>query len=735
MWVWVLPVLYSLTAFVSAALLFQVEPITARLVLPLLGGTPAVWNTCMVFFQAVLLAGYAYAHFAPGWLPIRWAAVVHLAVLLLPFLVLPIHLPETWGLPGSTFPAAWLLGVLVTTVGLPFFALATSAPLLQRWFAASDHPSARDPYFLYAASNGGSLIALLAYPLALEPTLGLAEQAWWWSAGYGVFVLLVLVCLAARLRVPSSAGAVSAAVSPRILWPRRLHWLLLAFVPSSLLLSVTTWLSTDVAAIPLFWVVPLAIYLLTFIFAFSPRAPLSPTWTARWLPLVALMLVFTLLSEATEPPALLMVLHLGGLFWISLFCHGSLAADRPPADRLGEYYLWLAGGGVLGGLFNALLAPLLFPTVAEYPLLIVLACALRPNLEPATESRSRVLDLVLPIGLGLLTTAAILVSQAAGVSAGPVSTALMFGAPVVVCYTFLGRSIRFALGLAVLLLAGGLYGGVFGTTIYRDRSFFGVHRVTHDPTGAFRQLVHGNTIHGRQSLDPSLRREPMVYYSRSGPAGQLFATIDRSGRFRRVGVVGLGAGALSCYARPGQHWTYYEIDPVVVHIARDSGLFTYLADSRAPVEVVLGDARLTLAASSERFDLLIIDAFSSDAVPAHLLTREALAIYQARLAPNGVLAFNISNRYLDLRPVLGNLAADASPPLQCLDGDDTGIPAMAGSGKAPSHWVVLTGCPTTALLLRQTGAWRRIRPQPGGRVWSDDFTNILGALKWWSSFD
>jgi hypothetical protein len=733
-----LPLLFAAALFTSAALLFLVQPLAARLVLPLLGGTPAVWTTCMLFFQATLLLGYLYAHATPAWLGERKQAAVHLAVLLLPWLVLPLALPAHWPAPDPQMPVPWLLGVLLVTVGLPFFAVATTGPLLQRWFAATGHPAGRDPYYLYAASNLGSLLGLLAYPLLLEPLLPLGEQGWAWAAWYAAFLVLCGACAWALWRSPAPAeakvnpGRAAVPPAPPPGWPRRLRWLLLAFVPSSMLLSVTLHLSTDVAAIPLLWVVPLALYLLTFVLAFA-RRPLVPAATAaRWLPLVALVAVLVLLSEATEPAALLIPLHLAVLGAVGLFCHTSLAEDRPPAARLTEFYLWLSVGGALGGVFNALVAPHVFRGVAEYPIVLVLACALRPasaDADAKGKKRPWWPDVVLPLALGAATAGLVLAVQALHLlPPGQASVAAMFAVPAVFCYTFLARPLRFALGLAALLLAGGLYQGVYGTAEFRARSFFGVHRVTIDPTHTFRMLIHGNTVHGQQFLDPARHGEPLNYYHRTGPVGRLIHALNESGRLRRVGVVGLGAGALCCYAQKGQEWTFYEIDPVVMRIAQDPEHFTYWSDCAVRPELVTGDARLTLAQSPQRYDLLVIDAFSSDAIPVHLLTREALKVYGDHLADGGVLAFNVSNRYLDLVPVLGDLAADHDPPLTCLACDDRDVTAEERrDGKSPSQWVMMTrgGREVTAGLR----GWIPVPPRRGRRVWTDDYFNLLGAFK------
>jgi SAM-dependent methyltransferase len=322
-------------------------------------------------------------------------------------------------------------------------------------------------------------------------------------------------------------------------------------------------------------------------------------------------------------------------------------------------------------------------------------------------------------------------ARVAGVPSGQTSVAVIFAVPLLLSYTFHERPIRFGLAIGGLLLASSLYPGVLGSVDYRERSFFGVHRVTRDPTGTFRRLVHGNTVHGQQFLDPERRREPLTYYHRTGPAGRLFDTLqeDHDPRLRRVAFVGLGAGALASYGEPGQHWTFLEIDPAVVHIARDTGQFTYLADSAAEVDVVLGDGRLALAHSREKFGLIVVDAFTSDSVPMHLLTREALRIYRARLAPDGLLLFHVSNRYLNLEPVLAALAADADPPMQCLSWSDRVVnETEKQNGKLPSDWVLLA--PEGKAGKPRRGLWGRARPRPSVPVWRDDYSNLLHVFRW-----
>jgi spermidine synthase len=765
---------YGLTLFVSAGLLFLIEPMFAKMVLPLLGGTPAVWNTCMVFFQAALLAGYAYAHAAPARLGVRRQAALHFVLLLLPLAVLPIAVPKDWTPPGEANPIPWLLLLLTVAVGLPFFVVATSGPLLQKWFAATGHPAARDPYFLYSASNFGSMLALLAYPVLLEPNLRLAQQSTLWTVGYVAFVALTAGCAVALWRSPGSGvrgqesgvrgqesgvrgqrSEVSEQASPSL--TTVLRWIILAFVPSSLMLSVTTYLTTDIAAIPLLWIIPLAIYLLSFILVFARRPPMSHFLMVRLMPLLILLLTIVILSVATEPVWLLVPIHLLTFFIIAMVCHGELARLRPPAQYLTQFYLWLAVGGVLGGLFNALLAPLVFNAIIEYPLVLVLACLLRPRLdadedeqgkrkkergkkeeEPAGASFFPFSFFLAPLGrdvalaaaLGLLTAGLVLGLQSLGWEHGSLSVGLMFGLPAALCYTFLDRPIRFGLGIGALLLAGALYQGVYGGTIDRERSFFGVHRVTIDATGTQHLLVHGNTVHGRQVMEPEPRDEPLTYYHRSGPIGQVFGAFSGPAAKPEVGIVGLGAGSLAAYGESGQHFTYYEIDPTVVRIARDPRYFTFLRDTKATLDIVLGDARLTLRDAPERrFGLLVMDAFSSDAIPLHLLTREALAMYVSKLADDGVLAFHVSNRYLILQPVLADLARDAR--LLCWGQNDVELTEDEKKlGKSPSQWVLMARKRDHLGKLARDERWLQLGGRPGVPVWTDDFSNLFSVFKW-----
>lgn len=735
--------LHAVTLFVSAALLFLVQPMFARLVLPLLGGSPAVWNTAMVFYQASLLAGYAYAHAATTRLGARRHAVWHLLVLLVPLAFLPIALPAGWTPPVNAAPAPWLLTLMLVAVGAPFFAISTTGPVIQNWFAASGHPRAADPYFLYAASNLGSLLALVAYPLWLEPHLRLAEQTRLWSWGYGLLVLLVAACAVSLRRTLPALPAPRASTAPSLAPPRppltvrqRTRWVLLSFAPSSLLLGVTTYLSSEIAVVPLLWIIPLALYLLTFVLSFARRPLVPHVLLTRTLPITAIALVMVINMQATEPIGALMLLHLAAFFLTALLCHTRLAADRPSPARLTEFYLWISVGGVLGGLFNALLAPLVFSTIAEYPLTLVLATFLALVPTPASTTppgaspeRSRLSVFLWPGLLLLLTSALLLAVRLASLTPNPALSALIFGLPALLCFLLSRSPLRFALGLGAVLLAGSFYEGEKGRVLHTARSFFGVHRVTADPSNNSHLLIHGKTLHGRQNLAPALVCEPLTYYHRTGPIGQILTTYGRDPR-TAIGAVGLGAGSLASYAQPAQPWTYFEIDPVVEQLARDPRYFTFLRDSPAALRVVLGDARLTLAAAPDAaFGILVLDAFSSDAIPVHLVSREALALYQRKLAPRGLLACHISNLHLDLEPVFARLAADAL--LACLVRDDTVVsPSEAAAGKSPSVWLVMARHSDDLVALARDSRWRRARDDSTQPVWTDDHSSLLSVFRW-----
>ena len=496
------------------------------------------------------------------------------------------------------------------------------------------------------------------------------------------------------------------------------------------MLGVTTYLTTDVAPFPLFWVLPLALYLATFILVFARRPVYAPPWMGRVLCLPALVLMVSFIIEATHPPAVFVALHLLMFGAAALICHSELAKDRPASEHLTEFYLWMSVGGVLGGMFNALLAPLLFKQVLEYPLVMLMACAFAPRVgEQRGFNRG---DILWPAALGLLTLALVLAVQAAGSEPGRASTLAIFAVPALLTYRFVLRPIRFSLCLAAILAASATYVGAHGRTLLVERNFFGVVRVTQDVNGRFHQLVHGGTLHGRQHLDPARTGEPLAFYHRTGPAGdafRLFNTVAAS-LPPRVGLIGLGVGALATYAKPEQAWDFYEIDPAVERIACDPRLFTFMSQCAASrLRVVLGDARLKLRdAPDGHYGMLVLDAFSSDSIPVHLLTREALRLYCAKVADGGLLAFHVSNRRLDLKPIVASLAADAK--LAGCDREDFDITAdERRDGKEISEWIVLSRRADLIHQLARDPRWQPL-PPASGPLWTDDFSNLLMALRW-----
>jgi spermidine synthase len=669
--------------------------------------------------------GYLYAHLVSRWLGLRRQVALHLALLTVAALTLPIAIGPDWTPPTAGTPVLWLIGLLAWCLGLPFLVVSATAPLLQKWFAASGHPAGRDPYFLYGASNLGSMLALLGYPLLLEPMLTLDRQNEAWVLGYAGLAALVAICgLAVWRRPPPGDASVDASSAPgerTVGWGQRLHWLALAFAPSSLLLAVTAYITTDLASVPLLWVVPLTLYLLTFVIVFARRPVLRHAWMVKAQPFIIIPLALVFTQSAAF--WLVLPLHLAAFFVTAMVCHGELAKRRPATSHLTEFYLWMAFGGMLGGVFNALLAPIAFDWVLEYPLALVVACLLRPRLAPGRAG------LLANLGLPLVVLSLMLLQvqwRRLGLpDLGAAGTLALLVPVAMLLYSFAARPLRFGLGVAAVLSVA-LLAGEANQVEARARSFFGVYTIRHDPAG-YHFLVHGTTVHGAQQTDPATRREPLTYFHREGPLGQVFAALeDRPPQ--TVGAVGLGVGTVACYRRPGQRWTFFEIDPLVERIARDRRYFHYLEDCARGAEVVLGDARRSLQdVASGPYDLLILDAFSSDAIPVHLLTREAFALYRERLAPGGLIALHISNRNLDLAPVVAALLADAGLAGRV----QTQAPPLAAQRayRNAATWVVIARSEAALGALADDPRWQRM-PAAAAHPWTDDFSNLIGALRW-----
>ncbi|HVM81102.1 MAG TPA: hypothetical protein VMU06_18925 [Stellaceae bacterium] len=727
--------LFALALFSSAALLFWIQLLVSKLLLPVLGGSAAVWNTCMVFFQTGLLAGYLYSDLTTRWLRPRLQALLHLTLLALAALVLPVALRAGEAPPPGENPIPWLLGTLTLIVGPPFVAIAASAPMLQAWYARSGARGAGDPYFLYAASNLGSLLSLLAYPTVIEPRLRLAAQGWWWTAGYLALIALTAGAAAwslgragasepAPLPAPESPGA-------RVTWGLRLRWVLLPLVPSSLLLGVTNYLTTDIAAAPLFWVVPLALYLLSYVLAFQRTIPMPIPGIAAAQPFLLLPMAFLLLWGEQSDAALVFAVHLAAFFATALLCHRELAAARPETGKLTEYYLLISVGGALGGVFNALVAPLVFDRVLEYPLALIAACLLRPGALPSLARWLAGLgDLVLP---GLLLLFLLALPRHMSVDFSGLSdnaTVIVVAVTALAAYGFRQRPLRFALGFGAILVAGSLLPGS-SEPLLRSRNFYGVLTVRDWGSPPVRILYHGTTTHGEQSRDPERVLQPISYYHPTGPLGQIFAAVGGTPRTERVAAIGLGTGTLACYAHEGEDWTFYEINSEVVRISEDLHLFTFIRDCPARPRIVLGDARLSIGREPDRrYTMMIFDAFNSDAIPIHLITRDAVALYLTKLDRGGYLVFHISNRYLDLHPVLANIAADLGLAVlsrsddERIEGDDEDT-----DEKDRSDWVVMARTKEDLAPLAGIEDWTTLETDPRVGVWSDDYANLLGALR------
>ena len=729
-------IVYTAAIFVSALLLFSVQPLFTKMVLPRLGGSPAVWSVAMVFFQSLLLAGYAYAHFL---MQVRNRAIpvaVHLVLLVVALLTLPLSIAGGWGEPPNSGYAFWLLGLFAVSIGLPFFALAANNPLLQAWFVRTGHPNGPDPYFLYASSNIGSFLALLSYPVLLEPMFALRSQNLIWTGGYGLLIVLIAACGALLLRSPAKADVdISAdeADAPPPPWMLRARWIFLAAVPSGLLIAVTAHISTDVAAAPLLWVLPLSLYLLTWVLVFQSRPLLPHQWMLMAQPL-AIAGVIGLLAVGGEQNLLL---TLGGhqlcFFIIAMACHGELARTRPAAKYLTGFYVALSFGGMLGGLFAGLIAPYAFSWVAEYPILLAAAVLCRP---PADERLPRWSSWYWPF-LAALAVALIAPTYWPGKIMD-----WLAGHRVWVIGAVGVLSILLALGLnanrwkifatvVVALVLIRAYPSDDGR-VETVRSFFGVHKIVVTPNGQYHVLMHGTTIHGAQKFhnddgtQVAGRPEPITYYHKDGGIGQAIAAVrERKGAPLRVAVIGLGSGTLTCASEPGETWKFFEIDQSMVDTARDPKYFTYIRNCEPDLKPVIGDARLTFAKEPDGiYDLIIVDAYSSDAIPIHLATQEAMKIYKDKLAPQGAVVMHVSNRHLELSSVIVGIA-EANDLQSWVYSEDSG---------RDNEYIFATSVVVCARdeadvgKLASSDVWALTEADEKQRVWTDDYSNVLGAV-------
>jgi SAM-dependent methyltransferase len=687
---------FAATVFFSAALMFLLEPVVGKSLLPWYGGTPAVWNACVLFFQLSLLVGYVYVHLLHQYAALKFQVVIQAVIIALALASLPIRFTPPTGENATIAPISSLLSLLSTSIGLIFFVLSTTAPLMQIWFAAARPAS--NPYALYIASNAGSLVGLFIYPFVLEAWLPLSSL--YRFVGWSVVLLSILFVICGSLAIRSrdwesqaaepAADTVKSSLSVTMF--NRWNWFILSLCPSSMMIGVTTYLSSEIAPIPAIWMLPLALYLLSFMIAFAH----PPRWVLTLCSVAYVLFALQLIATQNlleRPDASGVVIHVGLLFFGAIALHGRLSQLRPEIDHLTEFYLWISVGGVCGSVFNTLVAPTVFNWLAEYPLMIVVSLWLLPW--PRFSVPSRWQRATKPAVIFIQTAISLLVLLA------------------------LSWNIYFSKSSQLVL--------------ERDRSFFGIFSIIRDSDGITNQMMHGTTSHGIQLMGKGgrMRRMPLTYYFPTGPIGQIFRSIRGSSIAKSVGIVGLGVGTLAAYAEPDQDYTFYEIDPAIVRAARNPNFFTFLDDAEkggARVQVVIGDARLKLRESADgTFGLLILDAFTSDSIPVHLMTREAIREYLDKLQPNGILAFHISNQYVDLEPVLANIAQELNL-VAAIRRDIQRTPEERLRGKSFSVWLVMATAADSLQPILSSGDWHPCSVQPESKIWTDDFSSLMWAM-------
>jgi hypothetical protein len=718
--------LFAVTITFGAFLLFLIQPMIAKMIMPHLGGAPTVWNTAMLFFQACLLAGYAYAHAAAKYLNIRRHAVLHGLLLMLSLLALPLalYVPD---IDASHEPIGWALMALAVSVGFPFLMLSSTAPLLQHWFAHSGHRLAANPYPMYSASNAGSLIALFAFPLVVDPFLPVSQQTLGWSIIYGLYMLLIGVCMWRIYPKGQSASEVvqEKYAAPRVTGRERLHWILLAAVPSSLMLGVTTFISTDIASVPLIWIMPLALYLLTFVFAFGDARNLYLICRRMYLPTLLLMLVLTISNKDLNIGV--MGAHLFGFFVLAMMCHGRLNECKPHVSQLTQFYLCMAVGGVLGGLINGMVAPLLFDDVYEYPIVLIVAALLYPLYRYQELHRPRLILLSLFAVILLCYYSAdeyIANLPVYDVPNDGVGQAISLDLIIYLVCVFVGflmlRKSRAGFVGMLFLLYGAHLVDAHDDVLFRDRNFFGVSLVLHLKDENARGYIHGTALHGLQSLAHESKLQPVAYYA---ALREVIDNLPMQLSRAPLAAVGMGMGTVQCYAQPDQHYDYFEIDPVVKRIATDPALFSYLTDCPGSYSIYLGDGRVEIEKMGNgRYAMIVLDAYSSDSLPVHLINKQAVATYQSKLKMGGLLAFHVTNRHMNLKPILANV------------GHALGLNVYYKEFESheqliyPSSWIIMSHDEhTIAGIVERKSGWVRLQPN-GMRLWEDDYSNILQAL-------
>ena len=775
--------LFSLTIFAGSFLLFMIQPMVGKILLPALGGVPAVWTTCMLFFQAALLAGYLYAEKGIALLGCARQSMLHLLLMICSWLLLPVNIALTGAESAYATPVGWLIARLSASIGILFFLLAANAPLIQRYYAQSGQPDAEDPYFLYSASNAGSLIALLMFPLVFEPLMTAGQLRHLWSAGYLLLTILISLCAAhtwnshapqsKRLAQAgnvsvfqeaegqpennaahaSSTSTAASSISGKTSWRQAFIWAFYGFVPCSAMLAMTTHITTDISSAPLLWIVPLGAYLVSFILVFARTGYWRRIcWEQYLFPatLLALLMYYYVLSERAW---LAVGMHLLFLLLACLYFHGRLALARPPVGQLNAFYVWISLGGVLAGIFCSIIAPLIFVTQAEY-LLIMLLTALVTALIASREARagfSILRQIAVSAIFALLLCMLIYYSRKGADALFSFDTGKILLFSLCLIHLFYRRPLTTGIALltvfAMLLLTGQPSDA---RILHQERSFFGILKVsrlatdgqTRDPdlkiagvADIFHRLHHGYTLHGVERRVNVRYRMPLSYYSREGPIGALFKTALINRNCKDIGVVGLGCGTLAWYGRPWQSFTFFEIDPAVIRIAKNPELFSFLTDSQAKVRLIAGDARVQLRNVQEKsFDLLILDAYSSGSVPMHLLTLQAFELYRSRIRNNGLIVFHISNRYLKLAPVIKRICDRLG--LECLEAfyeperDSIRYDWYDYDQMAGSHWVAASPAREKLDMLKNTGIWVQMPAYDNYNLWTDDYANILQVYNW-----
>ncbi len=722
---------FAAILFISAALLFQIQLIYAKLLTPHLGGAPSVWVTAMVFFQTALLIGYAYAFSVSKCIAPRKQILLHSVLLLLAVMFIPQGVIGTEWVQAVDRPVQTILSVLILQVGLCFFILSTTTPLMQSWFGLVS-PAHKNPYIFYAASNLGSFGGLLTYPFIVEPYIDIAGQMALWRGMFLVYAMLVLCGGIAVIRSGARLAAEKIDTAP-VPVAQKWRWFLYAFIPVSLMLSVTTYVSSDVAAVPLVWVLILSIYLLTFVLVFSGKIKLNEKQMVEGLAYCILMMLvlrfWSILAESWMEVAF----HLLVFFAASMVFHMQLAKLKPDAKSAPEYYMYIALGGAVASIVNGVVAPLMFHGVYEYNIGIFLAALFMPVAGYVLPGFSKLKhDIALPVLLGggfwaVLFLCYKFFAPAASLKANIIE--FIIGAGFVwILAAWRDIPPRFAIGVLAMMIVGWTAFSNNTPVVFSDRSFFGTIKVVEETSGRH-ILIHGTTMHGAQWVGTDQELWPQTYYTREGPLGDLFGIFDKINPGAPIGAAGLGVGSTACYAKQGQKITYFEIDRKVEAVARNPEYFTYL--SKCPADVVIGDARIELAAQPDgKFGFLILDTFSSDSVPVHMLTKQAMATYKQKISENGIIAVHVSSRYFNLAPVVASIAKanglHVAAKIQTTDTISGG--QVKSKDWSPSFWVAVAANPEIIKQISAMPGWTEPKTKPNS-LWTDDYSSIWAALK------